>query len=324
MAGKLLILEGDKLTVVDEIRGHGKFAVMVTAYEEQQQQSGTDGRGTLWLATAGWDARVLVYKLEYQAVEGIQLTKLSESFTYELVLPTNPECILITCDQHTGNLVLVLSRKDSSFLEYYLLNLPFEMKLDAGMIHLGRQNLAPHSSSWTPFSPAYFLISPTEPGLLAVATSSEPHMKIIIVRMLIPSLPDKSPTTALAHAPTQDTDSLPSGLARLSLLAQSREDSAIVLQCTTSAPQTPYSTPQLAWRSDGSGIWVNGDDGVVRGVDVRSGKVVAILGAEKEGHEPGSKIRCIWSGLVVRETGNVEEWVVSGGFDRKLIVWKAK
>lgn len=100
------------------------------------------------------------------------------------------------------------------------------------------------------------------------------------------------------------------------------------MQCTAPAPQTPYSTPQIAWRADGSEVWINGEDGVVRGVDVGSGEVVAVLGGkgEKKGHEAGSKVRSVWAGMVcsTSEDGNEkeEEWVVTGGFDKRVIVWR--
>lgn len=88
------------------------------------------------------------------------------------------------------------------------------------------------------------------------------------------------------------------------------------------APQTPFSTPAVAWRPDGSGVWVNGDDGAVRGIEASTGKVVCTL----QGHEEGSKVRCLWAGHVSidaeGETEDGEEWLVSGGFDQKLIVWK--
>ena len=69
-------------------------------------------------------------------------------------------------------------------------------------------------------------------------------------------------------------------------------------------------------------MWVNGDDGVLRGVEARTGKIVTTL---KGGHEVGSKIRSIWAGWVDEEAGRGKErkeWVVSGGFDRRLVVWK--
>lgn len=100
------------------------------------------------------------------------------------------------------------------------------------------------------------------------------------------------------------------------------------MQCTAPAPQTPYSTPQIVWRVDGSGVWINGEDGVVRGVDVSSGEVVDVLGGkgEKKGHEVGSKVRSVWAGVVrnTSEDGKEKEgeWVVSGGFDKRVIVWR--
>ena len=78
---------------------------------------------------------------------------------------------------------------------------------------------------------------------------------------------------------------------------------------------------------------MNSDDGIIRGVERKTGKVVAQL---KGGHEAGSKVRSIWAGWVWRERNGGaanggedrergrerEEWVVSGGFDRRLIVWR--
>lgn len=83
------------------------------------------------------------------------------------------------------------------------------------------------------------------------------------------------------------------------------------------APQTPYSTPQVVWRPDGSGVWVNGDDGVVRGVEAASGKVVCLLRA----HEIGSKVRTLWAGYLGVDERR-REVVVSGGFDKRVFVWE--
>ena len=70
-------------------------------------------------------------------------------------------------------------------------------------------------------------------------------------------------------------------------------------------------------------MWVNGDDGAIRGVEASTGKVVCTL---LGGHALGSKVRCLWAGRIAAggdEDGEGEEWLVSGGFDQKLIVWKA-
>lgn len=137
-------------------------------------------------------------------------------------------------------------------------------------------------------------------------------MKVIIVRLLFPTISQSEEN--IHTAATQLNQSM------ASLVLQNREDAAILIQANTFAPQTAYSTPQVVWRPDGSGIWVNGDDGVIRGIESKTGKLVTML---KNGHEAGSKVRSIWAGWVEKEN-STEEWVVSGGFDKRLIVWKCK
>ena len=133
-------------------------------------------------------------------------------------------------------------------------------------------------------------------------------MKVMIVRLLFPAAESlEEPETQAAQA-----------MAALSL--QNHEDAAIMIQANTFAPQTAYSTPQVVWRPDGSGVWVNGDDGVVRGVEVKTGRVVTLL---KDGHEVGCKIRTLWAGWVDgKDGGEREEWLVSGGFDKRLVIWR--
>jgi hypothetical protein len=95
-------------------------------------------------------------------------------------------------------------------------------------------------------------------------------------------------------------------------------------------PQTSY-TPQVVWRLDGCRVWVNGDDGVVRGIEVMTGKIVALL----KGHKPRIKVRSLWAGMMRVENNTREsagepevertkedEWLVSRGFDKRVIVWK--
>ena len=71
-------------------------------------------------------------------------------------------------------------------------------------------------------------------------------------------------------------------------------------------------------------MWVNGDDGCVRGVELLSGEGVGEL---RGGHGVGVKIRAVWGGWVNvggdGGGGNREEWVVSGGFDKRVFVWRA-
>ena len=99
---------------------------------------------------------------------------------------------------------------------------------------------------------------------------------------------------------------------------QDKEDAAIRLQVSTLAPETPHSTPVVVWRPDGSGVWVNGDNGVVRGIEVKTGKVATMLKC----HEAGTKVRTLWAGEVASgDNGARREVLLIGGFDKRVFIW---
>ncbi|KAF1991877.1 hypothetical protein K402DRAFT_409410 [Aulographum hederae CBS 113979] len=324
MSGKVIVYDFVEERICDERRDHNKYVVKVTHYKDED---------TTWIATAGWDGKVFVYHINTS--DGSP--KLSEPIS-SLSLPTNPEALLVIPHPDAPFPLLIVTRRDSTFLYYYgLFAPPFASSESTTVPLLGRQNLAPHSNAWIAFTPSAIALHPKNPSLLAIATSSVPHMKLLIVRLLLP--PPDGDTALLSLPPLSDIPTAPTSLlsdsanptqasqARAALALQECEDAAIQINASTLAPQTPYSTPALAWRPDGNGVWVNGDDGVVRGVEARSGKVVARLGGlgykGGEGHEPGSKIRCLWAGWV--GVGSEEqEWVVSGGFDRRCVVWRVR
>ncbi|KAJ5170877.1 uncharacterized protein N7500_003660 [Penicillium coprophilum] len=299
MAGQLILQHGSQ--TLDSRKDHAKYSVKVVAYEDKTDPS------KWWVATAGWDQSVNLYCLNIPDEANAPSLKIGEPVAL-IKLDSNPESLLFVPHVDTNELLLLVSRRDSTYIYYYKVEKVSEARL------LGHQNLAPHSNAWIAFSLCDMALSPHDPGLLAVATSSLPHMKVIIVRLLFPRM---EVTPASEDPVTQASQAMET------LELQNREDAAILVQANTFAPQTDYSTPQLAWRPNGSGIWVNGDDGVVRGIETKTGKVIATL---KGGHEAGFKVRTVWSGYVdvpQKEGDPVrEEWVLSGGFDKKLILWK--
>ena len=356
MSGQVVLSSSKSSAILDVRKDHSKYVVKAATHVVEADER-------IWLATAGWDGKVHIYNPSLQRHGGDSIGKSSlNPPVATITLPTNPEALLFVRHSTTSQLILLLSRRDSTFLYYYdLSQLP---KLGAESPPpssdpsraerptpqlLGRQNLAPYSNAWIAFTPSAIAASPLDSTLVAIATSSVPHMKLIIVRLIFPfTLPTLNSShhsrvgaPSVTSAGTSDNPSLPSGEHLTSraanaaeTLAREREAAAIILTSSTFAPQTPYSTPALAWRPDGTGIWVNGDDGVVRGIEAQSGKVVARLGglestAIGEGHEVGSKVRCLWAGMVEMNaeggTNNMirrQELVVSGGFDQKLIVWR--
>lgn len=315
MSGQLLLQQGSR--TLDSRKDHAKYAVKVVTHKDRNDPN------VFWVATAGWDSSVIIYRLHTpdEAEENASSPTLGEPVA-RIKTTTNPESILFVPNVDTGEILLLVSRRDSSHIYYYEVE---SVLKDIGNQNqnecrlLGRQNLAPHSNTWVAFSPVHMSLSPHDPGLLAVATSTLPHLKVIIVRLLFPSAEPKDES----HAPTSDVAVTQASQELEALALQNKEDAAIMIQANTFAPQTAYSTPQVAWRPDGSGVWVNGDDGVVRGIETKTGKVISIL---KNGHEAGCKVRSVWAGYVDTsrdgEEPSREEWVISGGFDKRLIVWK--
>lgn len=296
MSGQIVIadLEGN---IIEKRRDHAKYVVNVKIFDDTDRPL---------LATAAWDNKINIYALPTSGPPS-----LGDPIA-TINLPSKPESILFLQHPESQQPVLLISRTDSTHLYYYT--------TEAEPRLLGRQNLAPHSNAWVAFTPSALAICPTDSSLLACATSAVPSMKLLIARMLIPpwdvettSAPPVLLRTSLLDDNPDATETQASQ-ARVALALADKEDAAIQIHCTTLSPQSAYSTPAVAWRPDGSGVWVNGDDGSIRGIEAASGKIIATL----KGHEPGSKVRCLWAGNV-----DGQEWLVSGGFDQKLIVWKA-
>jgi hypothetical protein len=355
MSGQLGLRVAANGTSLFSRRDHLKMAVSV----------GSCGlHSSIIIATAGWDQKIHFYMTSPNSHHDLredpevdQGVFFMEPF-HTVSLPTVPESILFVKHPDTGNNFLIISRRDSSFLYYYEI-VPDEVttaldsdgRVTPAILYRGRQNLAPNSTAWVSFTPSCLRSHPSDPTFLAIATSHLPHMKLIVVRLLFPVQSNYASTSATTINPAaslitsdsiqtlvptnprltlSDTPNHAAIAARADLALQDRESAAITCFVTTMAPQTPYSTPQLAWRPSGTGVWVNGDDGVIRGIEVPSGKVVAILkdGGNGKGHEAGSKVRCLWAGTMrdgeKAGEGSEREVLVSGGFDRRVIVWECE
>ncbi|KAL2430064.1 hypothetical protein ABEF95_003051 [Exophiala dermatitidis] len=326
MSGQLALHDSEG-RLLDKCRDHLKYAVHVV--------SGLTQQGRWIVATAGWDQKVHIYAPEFELATNFEPNAHVSRTNDEPYIPgllrdpirtismqTNPESMVLVRHPDTSDLYLVVSRRDSTFLYYYRITPTSQESASSrgsettySVQETGKQNLAPHSNAWVAFTPSCLAVCPTDPQLLAVATSHLPHMKLIIVRLLFPTATYDPNTNTAAVTDSQTVT--PASQARAALALQDREDSAIKLHVSTMAPQTPYSTPQVVWRPGGQGVFINADDGVIRGVDTQSGKVVATLRA----HEVGTKVRTLYAGW---EAGEKDEILVSGGFDKKVFFWRVE
>ncbi|CAG5179313.1 uncharacterized protein ALTATR162_LOCUS9140 [Alternaria atra] len=304
MSGKLTLFDTATNSVLEERKDHSKYLVKISTWS-------SEGKPIL-VASAGWDARVVLYQLD----NSVGQPRLGDPVA-TLSLPSIPESTLFVTLPGDQTPVLVVARRDSTFLHYYAVPSPESPAFTL----IGKQNLAPHSNAWVAFTPSDIQVCPTNPYLVAIATSSTPHMKLLIVKLLLP--PTRSSVSDTQTSLEPDGPVTQASQARAELLVADKEEAATLVNVSTLAPQTSYSTPRLVWRPDGSGVYVSSDDGVVRGIEAKSGKLISSLKA----HEPGSKLRCLWAGQMVGpdahgSDGNGKaEYLISGGFDQKLIVW---
>lgn len=231
MSGQVVMFDHHLNKTIDVRYDHKKYVVkVVTCYAGD----------ITWIATAGWDAKVFLYQTTAGQASGLGHPVAS------IALPTSPEALLFLSHHDSGLPILLVTRRDSTFLHYYKIPSSHELNQTSSrpleLTLLGRQNLAPHSNAWIAFSPSSLAVCPTDSDLLAIATSAMPHMKLIIVRIIYPPL--ESPTAPAAELSTQTAQ------AQANLIVQDNEDSAIQIHVSTLASQTPYSTPQVVWRPD--------------------------------------------------------------------------
>jgi WD40 repeat protein len=305
MSGKLLLYDTVSDQILDERKDHSKYIVRIVCWP--------DGDSIL-VASAGWDSKVFLYRIP----TGGDTPLIGEPLS-TLTLTSIPETLLFVRSPESGSPILLVARRDSTFLYYY--SIP--QVIDSAFELLGKQNLAPHSNAWVAFTPADVRICPTDPSVVAVATSSTPHMKILILKLLLPPTRAAEPCETAEAEATEPAALTQASQARAELLIANREEAAILINVSTMAPQTAYSTPRLSWRPDGMGLYVSSDDGVVRGVEANSGKLIASM----EGHEPGSKLRCLWAGTLetrgseANGSTGAREVLISGGFDQRLVLW---
>ncbi|RMZ78092.1 hypothetical protein DV737_g4025, partial [Chaetothyriales sp. CBS 132003] len=283
MSGELTVRQGDNYgSIVDRVRDHTKYAVASAVLRD-----GDDSNSSIIIATAGWDKKVHIYHV-WANKPPFGLGQPIHTIT----LASVPEAILFVRNPATNAPFLILSRRDSTFLYYYSSQPP--------------QSLAPYSPSNSSFTPSSLALHPSDPSLVAIATSHLPHMHLIIVRLLFPDHPNRrDPASSSTSTGFSSGDSAAAISERQKQQAKEREEAAVVVHATTMAPQTPYSTPAVVWRPNGTGVYVNGDDGAVRGIEAKTGKVA------------GTKVRTLWCGLL-----DGREVLLSGGFDKRLVVWE--
>jgi WD40 repeat protein len=140
MSGKLVLYNTVLDKIVDERKDHSKYVVKIVSLSEGS---------SLWVASAGWDSKVFLYRID----GGVHLGRPAAV----LALPSIPETLAFVTSPDGTTPLLLVARRDSTFLHYY--SLPAH---DSDTLtFLGKQNLAPHSNAWISFTPSDVQVCPT-------------------------------------------------------------------------------------------------------------------------------------------------------------------
>lgn len=131
MSGQVILYDNQTGRTLSECRHHKECVVKAACFYHQ---------GSIWVVSTGWDARVFLYRLQ-----GDELRDPVAS----LSLATIPEPVMLLTDPEDAHLMLLLTRRVSTFLYYS----SFSETDNPSFLLLGQQNFAPPFNAWTTFTP---------------------------------------------------------------------------------------------------------------------------------------------------------------------------
>lgn len=200
-----------------------------------------------------------------------KLLKAVDANNFEIIdsfeLANVPTCFDVTVNQNQA--LALVGYNESTVLEL----VSFETKLQ----RLYKISINDAEFITSNFSPRTIQFTQEEGQILAaISTSHEPYMRCIIV-----------PITST------ETEEIPI------------KRNQILKNILTMSPQDKFSTPSVVWRNQNQGMWVLGDDGKIRGLDLVTQNLVEI-----PGHD--GKVKFLL---------NIGDGIVSIGDDRCIKYW---
>ncbi|OBA24063.1 hypothetical protein METBIDRAFT_30409 [Metschnikowia bicuspidata var. bicuspidata NRRL YB-4993] len=223
--------------------------------------------GETYVVSMGWDFHVKVHVVDKS--DGFKLKPVGTPYK----LANQGSCLDAVV--YENKLYVLVCKREITLMDVLCLNEKEAFYLDC---RLALNDAEFSASGFSPMCVKIFQENEVACPLVAVGTSHEPHMRVIVV--LLREVGQKDDLFILRNQ--------------------------ILCNLNTYSPQDKYSDAQIQWRYDGSGVWIIGDDGVIRGLDVFDKSVDVKL----HGHD--GRIKC---GAFYGDK------VLSCGTDRKVIEW---
>lgn len=217
--------------------------------------------GSEYLVSLGWDFTVRLFQLG-----STELTEVGQPYK----LANQGSCFHACV--YKGRIVVLVGKNEITLMDVLSSDGHTGLELS---YRIALNDAEFSAAGFTPMCIRTFC-GPGEVPLVAVGTSHEPYMRVVMV--------------TLQEFGTAE------GVAR----------GQIIANVNTMSPQDKFSLAHLEWRYDGSGLWVVGEDGAVRGFDLTKREVVLTLQA----HEGRIK-----AASVARDV------LLTCGTDRKVVKW---
>ncbi|ODV82909.1 hypothetical protein CANARDRAFT_178131 [[Candida] arabinofermentans NRRL YB-2248] len=256
-----------------------------------------------YISSIGWDFKLIVNKITFNSDTIIECIPISD---YKLM--TNGSCITSFIDLESNLPIILIGRLDTSMISVFTIYNDLKL-LEIAKLSLNDSEFSNHS-----FQPMNITMVDPIQNLITFATNHIPYMRLITIKFpsILEILSNYDDFTTL--------DSKILEISKIQTLEQSFQSNIPILRniiisnLNSMSPQDKFSSPLIISRPfNKNGLWIFGDDGIIRGFDLSSGDVIE----ELKTHEGRIKSGFVSNG------GETNELLIScGAVDREVVMWQ--
>ncbi|GME77717.1 unnamed protein product [Ambrosiozyma monospora] len=229
-----------------------------------------DDNGSGFLCSIGWDLKVAVHKVD---ISNGQL-KIKKVDDYKLI--TNGCCIEVLKDEETNLPLILVGRIETSMISVFTVSK--NRLIEVCKVALNDSEFSNHSFQ------AMSILQLGRQGLITFATNHIPYMRLITIKL--PTLTEVLESNYKDIVADNTGDIINGQLETIASthkneqLFQSRTPiirNVIVSNLNGMSPQDKFSNAMILRRGrtdQEDGVWIFGDDGVIRGFNLATGEVV--------------------------------------------------
>ncbi|GMM35758.1 hypothetical protein DASC09_030830 [Saccharomycopsis crataegensis] len=278
-----------------------------------------------YLASIGFDSSLNVIKLSIDH-GSIEIKDISRIYT--LSNPTDLYCFNYKASFTKSPIPLFLiSRTDSTLLSFFTLDSHGLKIVEVSRVSLNDAEFSSYQftpvnlSVYNPSSDAHTIDQQsidedvTKTPLISIATSHQPYLRIITTKF--PNLQvELESIRNNSDGDDGDDAVVVSDNCNQELVGKTLRG-MIISNVVTTVAQDKYSKHVIHWKTNGSGVWIAGDDGIIRGVNFSKNDYTEVAQLKSHDGEFGARIICL-----AGTTKGGKEILFSSSSDKQIFVWQ--